>query len=625
MQRPSLVKALPVLGIVAFSAALSLPAGEEKKTPIPSKDALGKSEVLVKDIFGEDISKATTAEGRAKLAVVLLQQGDDSGNDAANRYVLYRDAMMLAARAGDANLTLQAIDKLDRHFAVNASELKATQLDVVAGHLEGREAGKALVDLVLPLIGEALDSDNYEAARQFGAVALKAAKKAQNVNLVLTVQKRNEEVAAVEKGFARLQPYVDALKKNPKDAEANLELGKYFGLLKGKWDRALPLLAMGGDEALNAQARKDLARPKSAQDQLDVADGWWDLARQEKDPAQLNLQRRAMHWYELAAVSLQGLNRKKALVRIDQVTARLAGSVVEGPPGPVGEIRKFEGHTDEIKSVAFSHDGRYAVSGGLDMTVRIWDLSTKEDWTLRGHTKQIWGVGFHPNGRQVFSASWDATARMWDFRAGSESKRFTHPVDVNGIAVWRDGGKILVGCDNQSAYLWNTVTGEEMRRFPGHTGYCYGTAFAPDGRHIATSSVDKTVRVYDLTGGTLVKNFNGHTDAVTSIAFSADSRFVFSCGDGVAHQWEIATGKETRRFEGHQGRVLGLAISPDGRRLLTGGDDKTVRLWDIASGKELYKYTGHADSVNAVAFSPDGRRALSAGLDRTVRLIGLPR
>ena len=43
--------------------------------------------------------------------------------------------------------------------------------------------------------------------------------------------------------FSVLQPFVDRLKKDPNDAEANLKLGEYFGLFKGKWDRALPYLA----------------------------------------------------------------------------------------------------------------------------------------------------------------------------------------------------------------------------------------------------------------------------------------------------------------------------------------------------------------------------------------------
>ena len=154
------------------------------------------------------------------------------------------------------------------------------------------------------------------------------------------MQQRKQDVLTVQKGFARLQPYVDRLKKDPKDAEANLELGKYFGLLKGKWERALPLLAMGNDEALRTPARQDVAKPKKTADQLALADAWYALAQSEQDPAKLNLERRAAYWYEQAVPDLRGLSRLKASKRIDQISTRLVAAPVETPVGKVGELRK---------------------------------------------------------------------------------------------------------------------------------------------------------------------------------------------------------------------------------------------------------------------------------------------
>jgi hypothetical protein len=595
-----------------------------KKLPVPDQQAQARALNLINDIFKEDIALAKEPEAKSKLAAYLLQQGRESKEFPANRYILFREARDLAARAGDAGLALQAVDELAREFDVNPLEMKAKTLTAVAESNLTKEAGKTLVDITLPLIHEALEADNYETALALGQVAETAARKSKILALVTDVQKRINEVQTIQKGFARLQVYVDRLKKNPKDPEANLELGRYYALLKGRWEKALPLLAMGSEEPLKALAILDLGLPKDPHKQLALADGWWELAGKEKDPVQLSLQRRAMHWYEQAVGQLSGLNRTKALKRIDLVVARSTGSTTEGPSGPVGELKKFEGHSDEVKSVAFSHDARYAVSGGVDQTVRIWDLATgKEDKVLRGHTKQVWSVAFHPNNRQVFSASWDAMVRLWDIKGGSEVRRFTHRLDVNGLAVSRDGNFLLTGSDDHNVYLWNTSTGEEIRRFSGHTGFVYCVALSPDGRLVASGSVDKTVRVFDLATGSVVRVFEGHNTAVANVVFSSDNRTVFASGDGAVHQWDIASGKE-RRFEGHKGNIIGLALSQDGRRLLTGGEDKTIRYWDLSSGKELHKFEGHGDTVNALAFSSDGRRALSGSLDRTVRLWGLP-
>lgn len=613
---------MTLLGLAALLKAGDAP----QRIPIPSKEVQAKARALILDIFKDDlIAAAKDPAAKVKLANYLLQQGKESKDEPGNRYMLYSYARELAADAGDGPLAMLVIDELARSFTIHPLEMKAATLTQAVSNTESKEAGKALVDLALPLIAEAIEADDYDVALKLGKAAEDAARKSKSLPLISAVKKRTDEVRAVQEKFAVLKPYVDRLTKDPNDAEANHELGRYFGLLKGRWERALPLLTKSSNDDLKLAAIKDLARPQEFKDQLAAADAWWDLAGKEKDPARMNMQLRARFWYEKSLLGLAGLNRTKASRRIEQINARLEGASAESPVGPVGELKKFEGHTEEIKGVALSADGRYAASGGLDQAVRVWNLTSgKPEAILKGHTKQIWGVAFHPNSRQVASTSWDATARLWDIKSATESKRFTHPVDVNGLAMSRDGSQLLVGCDNRQPYLWNVSTGDEVKRFNGFTNYVYAVAFAPDGRHIAAGSADKSIRVYDLTTGNQVRVIEGQTNSVQALAFSPDSRHLYSCGDGHAHQWEVATGKETRRFEGHTGLVLGLALSADGRRLVTGGDDKIVRLWDTATGKQLHAFKGHTDIINSVAISSNGRFALSGGLDRTVRLWGFP-
>jgi WD40 repeat protein len=612
---------IPLILVAAF-----LQAGSPGKTPVPPSAAQEKARKLVLEVFQDDLKNARDSAARAKLAAELLQQGRDTRDDLALRFVLLEEARDLAARSGEAALAFAAIDELARTFAVDPLANKANALKLAAEGTDSKEAGKAILDLTLPLVAEALDADNYEAAQMLGHVAEAAARKAKSPSLVLDAQKRLTEIAAAEKGFAKQQGYLDRLKADPKDAEANLELGKYYGLIKRHWDKALPYLARGNDEALKALAERDLSGPRDTLPQLAIADAWWDRAAKESEPGKLALQARAAFWYDKAVGQLTGLSRTKAQKRLDQVAERLSGTAtVSTSPVPVGEIRKFEGHIDEIKGVAFSQDGHQIASGGLDNAVRVWDVATgKVDKVLQGHTKQIWGVAFHPNNRQVFSASWDTTVRLWDIKTGNEARRYTHPLDVNGLAIARDGATFLSACDDKHAYLWNTATGDQIRGYPGHTNFVYAVAFAPDGKHIATGGVDRTVRIFELATGQLVRACDSQSNSITNLAFTHDSKQILSAGDNAIHVWDVANGKEVRRLEGHAGLVPAMAISPDGRRLVTGGDDRTIRLWDVASGKELHPFKGHNDTVTCLAFAHDGRRIVSGSIDRTVRVWGLP-
>ncbi len=624
---------LCVFGIASLLVAGSLLTSAAQgtgKTPIPDQAAQGRATKLLLDIFADDIEKAASNDAKTKLAAYLFGQGKEAKDDAAVRYVCYREASELAAKGADVGLALTIAEELSRVYDVDPLLLKADVLGLAVASATEKETGQALVEAIRPLLNEAVDLDHYKAAHQLGDAIVSAAKKAKSPSLVLELQRRVEEIKGIEKSFARLQGFLDRVQKDPKDAEAQLELAKYFAYQKKRWEKALPYFARCGDKALEPLARQDIADPKDAKEQLALADGWWDLAGTRKDAAKLAIQMRAMFWYDKAMPSLSGLNRTKAQKRIDLVQDQLTGTIVTPQPlaGPVGEFKKFEGHTEEIKGVALSHDGRYAASCSRDQTVRVYDLNakeTKETHLIRGHTKEVWSVAFHPNNRYLLSASWDATARMWDFKTGNEVKRFNHAKDVNGLALSRDGNSMLIGSDDEKAYLWNVNTGEEIRTFTGHSNYVYAVAFAPDGKHIASGGVDKTVRVFNLNTAQLVKTFDGHNESVTNVAFTSDSRQVLSSGDSTIHIWDVATGKELpRRFEGHSGRIPALAMSPDGRRLLTGGDDRTVKLWDVATGKLLHSFAGHSDTVTCVAFAPDGRRAISGSYDKTVRVWNLP-
>src|SRR5262249_46970844 len=87
-----------------------------------------------------------------------------------------------------------------------------------------------------------------------------------------------------------------------------------------------------------------------------------------------------------------------------------------------GELRRFVGHTQSVTSVRFDPSGRWAVSGSMDKTVRVWDVATGANLhVLTGHGAGVTGVALAPDGRHVLSGSMDKTVRWWDLAAGREA------------------------------------------------------------------------------------------------------------------------------------------------------------------------------------------------------------
>ena len=147
----------------------------------------------------------------------------------------------------------------------------------------------------------------------------------------------------------------------------------------------------------------------------------------------------------------------------------------------------------------------------------------------------------------------------------------------------------------------------------GHTNGVFHVAYSPDGKLLATSSKDHTVKLWDAASGKEVRALKGHANDVYSTAFRPDGKVLASASeDKTIRLWEVATGKELQVLRGHSGDVYGLAFSPEGKVLASGSMDHEVRLWDAGTGKELRVLRGHGSRVCTVAFSPDGKRLASA-------------
>ena len=79
------------------------------------------------------------------------------------------------------------------------------------------------------------------------------------------------------------------------------------------------------------------------------------------------------------------------------------------------ELRQFTANKESIYGVAFSPDGRLALSGSKDKIAHLWDVQTGQELQhLTGHTAYIYSVAFSPDGKFALTSSADNTARLWD-------------------------------------------------------------------------------------------------------------------------------------------------------------------------------------------------------------------
>ncbi|WP_254047341.1 nSTAND1 domain-containing NTPase [Streptomyces aureus] len=281
--------------------------------------------------------------------------------------------------------------------------------------------------------------------------------------------------------------------------------------------------------------------------------------------------------------------------------------------------RRLTGHTDTVRTVAFSPEGKTLATVGDDRTMRLWDVDTGKVRVIgKEHTNEVYSAAFSPDGRTLATGDADDTVRLWNTTTGeSRAIRDEGAGQVVSVAFSPDGRTLATGGTDTEVRLRDANTGELRRSLAGHTDAVYSLAFSTDSSTLVSGSPDATALMWDVaTGGQLRKL--DHPGPVYSVVFNrAGTTVAVGGADGTVQLWDTATGEARSTASGNA--VASVAFSPDGRTFATGSDN-VVQLWDTATGAALTSLFGHTDDVQSVAFSPDGRILASAGLDRTVRL-----
>ena len=224
------------------------------------------------------------------------------------------------------------------------------------------------------------------------------------------------------------------------------------------------------------------------------------------------------------------------------VTGGYDGDVKIWDAGASAECRTIVASDSAVLAAAFSPDGRTLATAGTDRRLKLWEVpSGRQLGSWPGHREWIWGVAFSPDGRHIASAAGDwqtqGSARRGEDLGhdgatrprtpGPPRNRPTRRVQPGRAWLASGGGELRT--PGQEVIIWDAATWTRLRSIPVPRGGVGSLSFSPNSRRLAASCYD-LIQTFDAATGEDRVTMEGHTNDVSGLAYSPDGRQLASSG-----------------------------------------------------------------------------------------------
>lgn len=306
-----------------------------------------------------------------------------------------------------------------------------------------------------------------------------------------------------------------------------------------------------------------------------------------------------------------------------------------------GEERRvaieIPGHRTDVRDMCLSGDDRLLATGA-NGSLKIWNTRSQQCIRTFEETGYLLAVRFLPGDGLVVTGSKEGALEIWDLAAAQKHNSVVdaHPGGVWSLDLSADGTTLVSGGADKTVKFWNIeLTEDEVPGRPGITvkklslklskriefnDDVLAVKMSPDGRLVAASLLDNTVKVYYADTLKFFLNLYGHQLPALSIDISHDSKTLISASaDKNIKIWGLDFGDCHRSLFAHDDSILKVMFEPQTANFFSCSKDGLVKYWDSRKFVQLQKLQAHQSEVWALTVANDASFVVSAGHDKTIR------
>lgn len=331
---------------------------------------------------------------------------------------------------------------------------------------------------------------------------------------------------------------------------------------------------------------------------------------------------------------------------------------------PVAEY-PYQMHS--IEDAVLSSDGQFLLTGNAGGEGQLWRINDTNQPAIIFQTPQNTGiksVAISPDGNTGYTGDLNGRVIAWSLIDGRVQDSWTLEGEgyIQKLFYLKDRLIALCNRDDGASTLWDVTASRPIKNLSeAHGGHTLDIACSPDGQHLLSGSIDKTINQWDTREWALTQQFKGHAHQVEELSISPDGyMFLARNKDGTHRLWDFSSGKITKSlaqkehaqtFGPEEGTLLSgnktgmltmldtrkhinqfelqdfeeqdlhaIAVHPEGTFLLTAGYRAHLRRADNQELVRTFSDHEHWITSRGLGFSPNGRLVITASWDGTARI-----